>query len=312
MENFLISLNTVLPLFLVIGMGCLARRLNLISAGAVREANSLCFKLFMSTLLFYNIYTSDLNSSFNVPLLAFSIGGVLVEFLIGLILIPRLEQTPPARGVMLQAFFRTNVILLGIPIASSLFGSENIGQVSVILAFVVPALNVLAVIALEMYRDGRPNPKKILKGVATNPLVIAAVIAISMVLLGIRLPFVLESAVGSIANAATPLALILMGASLNFSRFKSSARNLIVCVSERLVIVPILFVSLAAAMGFRGLSLCTVMLLFGGPVAVNSYTMAMQMDGDTDLAGGIVLFTTGLSCLTLFVWIWLLKSLGLF
>lgn len=311
MENILISLNTVLPMFLVIGAGCLVKRLHIISPEAVREANGLCFKLFMSVLLFQNVYSSDLGASFHGPLLALCLGGILAEFLLGLLVIPRIERSNPARGVMLQGFFRTNTVLLGIPIATALFGADQVGQVSVIVAFVVPAINILAVIALELYRGGRPDARKILRGVVTNPLVLGAAAGMAVALLGIRLPSVIESAVSSLAKGATPLALVLMGASLDFSRFKTSVRNLTVCVLQRLVVMPAIFLSIAVAMGFRGVSLCTVLVVFGAPVAVNSYNMALQMDGDADLAGGIVLLTTGFSCLTLFLWIWLLKTLGL-
>ena len=128
----------------------------------------------------------------------------------------------------------------------------------------------------------------------------------------LRLPAVVESAVRSVANAATPLALVLMGASLDFSKLRSSVRNLSICVVSRLIVNPALLVALAAALGFRGVALGIILLVFAAPVAVNSYTMALQMDGDANLAGGIVLLTTALSCFTLFLWIWLLKSLGLF
>lgn len=311
MENIRISLNTVLPMFLMIGVGCLVKQRRMLSAGAVREANSLCFKLFMSVLLFQNIYTSDLGASFHAPLLALCLGGILAEFLLGLLVIPRIEPSNPARGVMLQGFFRTNTVLLGIPIATSLFGADRVGQVSVIVAFAVPVINILAVIALELYRGGKPNVRKILRGVVTNPLVLGAAAGMAVVLTGLRLPTVVESAVSGIARAATPLALVLMGASLDFSRFKTSVRNLTICVLERLVVMPAVFIAIAVFMGFRDVALCTVMVVFGAPVAVNSYNMALQMDGDADLAGGIVLLTTGFSCLTLFLWIWLLKTLGL-
>lgn len=311
MENIRISLNTVLPMFLMIGVGCLAKQRCMISAEAVREANGLCFNLFMSVLLFQNIYTSDPSASFHAPLLALCLGGILAEFLLGLLLIPRIEPSNPARGVMLQSFFRTNTILLGLPIATSLFGADQIGQVSVIVAFVVPSINILAVVALELYRGGKPNVRKILQGVATNPLVLGAAAGITVVLTGIRLPSVVESTVSSIAKASTPLALVLMGASLDFSRFRTSLRNLMICVLERLVVMPALFIAIAVSMGFRDVALCTVMVVFGAPVAVSTYTMALQMDGDADLAGGVVLLTTGFSCLTLFLWIWLLKALGL-
>lgn len=311
MENIRVSLNTVLPMFLMIGVGCLAKQRRMISAEAVREANGLCFKLFMSVLLFQNIYTSDLGASFHGPLLALCMVGILAEFLLGLLLIPRIEPSNPARGVMLQGFFRTNTVLLGLPIATSLFGTGRVGQVSVIVAFVVPFINILSVVALELYRGGKPNARKILRGVVTNPLVLGAAAGMAVVLTGLRLPSVVESAVSGIARAATPLALVLMGASLDFSRFRTSARNLTICVLERLVVMPAVFIAIAVFMGFRDVALCTVMVVFGAPVAVNSYTMVLQMDGDADLAGGIVLLTTGFSCLTLFLWIWLLKTLGL-
>lgn len=311
MEHIAISFNTVAPLFLMIGTGWLAKRLRLISPAAAKEANSLCFKLFMSVLMFYNIYTADLHSTFNIPLLLFCLAGVFLEFFIGLAIVCRIESSPPARGAMLQAFFRANGILLGLPIAASLFGEGNIGSVALILGVTVPTFNVLAVIALELFRGGRPNPRTVVRGVITNPLVLGAVVGFVASVLRLHLPGALESAVTTVARGATPLSLVLMGCLLDFGRIRSSVRNLTICVVQRLVIAPAIFLSLAAVLGFRGTDLCTVLIVFAAPVAVNTYTMTLQMDGDADLAGGIVLLSTFFSCLTLFLWIWLLKGLAL-
>ena len=117
MENLIVALNAVLPMFLMIGVGCLACMRKMISDSAVRQANSLCFRVFMSIMLFHNVYSSDLRTALNWPLIIFCCAGVLAEFCIGMLLIPRLEQSLPARGVMLQAFFRTNVVLLAIRMA---------------------------------------------------------------------------------------------------------------------------------------------------------------------------------------------------
>lgn len=311
MEHIAVSFNTVAPLFLMIGAGWLVKRKRLISPSAAKEANSLCFKVFMSVLMFYNIYTADLRSTFNVPLLAFCLAGILAEFFIGLGVVCRMESSPPARGAMVQAFFRANGILLGLPIAASLFGETQVGAVALILGITVPTFNVLAVISLELFRGGHPDPRTIIRGVFTNPLVLGAIAGFLFSLLGVRLPAVLESAVSSIARGATPLSLVLMGALMDFGRIRSSVRNLAVCTLTRLVIAPAIFLSLAAALGFRGTALCTVLILFAAPVAVNTYTMTLQMEGDADLAGGIVLVSTFFSCFTLFLWIWLLKGLGL-
>ena len=312
MENIIISLNAVLPLFLIIGLGCAARRAHILSDEAARQANSLCFRLFMTPLLFYNVYSTDLGSAFDPKLILFCALGTIGEFLLGLALIPRLEPRRASQGVMLQAFCRPNLVLLGLPMSISLFGQDSVGPISVLLAVIVPLVNILAVLSLELFHGSTPDLRRILRGVVTNPFVQGALAGLLCQLLHIRLPYILEAAVSDMAAAATPLALVLMGTSLNFGRLRSAKRCLAACTLARLLLFPALFIALGTLLGFRGVSLGGVMLTFATPVAVNSYTMALQMDADADLAGGIVLLTTGLSCLTLFLWIFSLKTLGLF
>ncbi len=311
MENLIVALNAVLPMFLMIGVGCLARMRKMISDSAVRQANSLCFRVFMSIMLFHNVYSSDLRTALNWPLIIFCCAGVLAEFCIGMLLIPRLEQSLPARGVMLQAFFRTNVVLLGLPMTISLFGADEVGPINILSSVIVPLINILSVIALEMYRGGRPDVRHMAKGVATNPLVIGAGLGICASLTGLRLPGIVESAVRSIGTAATPMALVLLGASLDFSKFGNSLRSALICLVERLVISPAIFISIAVLLGFRGEELIALMVMLAAPPAVSSFTMAQQMDGDAELAGNMVVFGSLFAVLTIFIWIFVLKTMAL-
>ena len=311
MENLIVALNAVLPMFLMIGVGCLARLRKMISDSAVRQANSLCFRVFMSIMLFHNVYSSDLRTALNWPLIIFCCAGVLAEFCIGVLLIPRLEQSLPARGVMLQAFFRTNVVLLGLPMTISLFGADEVGPINILSSVIVPLINILSVVALEMYRGGRPDVRHMAKGVATNPLVIGAGLGICASLTGLRLPGIVESAVRSIGTAATPMALVLLGASLDFSKFGNSLRSALICLVARLVISPAIFISIAVLLGFRGEELIALMVMLAAPPAVSSFTMAQQMDGDAELAGNMVVFGSLFAVLTIFIWIFVLKTMAL-
>jgi len=310
LENLYVALNAVAPLFLMVGVGCVVRRRKLISDAAVRQANSLCFRVFMSIMLFHNISGSDLGSAVNVELLLLTSLGILVEFFIGIPLIKRIEKDPRARGVMLQAFFRTNVVLLGVSMAASVFGEENIAEITVMSAVVVPEVNILGIVALELFQGEKPDYRHMVIDVLKNPLVIGAALGILVAAVGVGLPTVIDSAAASIGRAATPMALVLLGASLDFSKFGGAMRNTIICVVERLVVAPGIFVTLAIALGLRGVPLMGVLLCFATPVAVASFTVAAELGGDTDLAGAIVLLTTGLSCVTLFLWIWFLRTIG--
>lgn len=310
MENLNIALNAVAPLFLMVGVGCIVRWRKIISDTAVRQANSLSFRVFMAVMLFHSVSGSDLKSAVNGKLILFCFLGILAEFFVSIPMITRIEKASKARGVMLQAFFRTNIVLLGASMAASMFGAENIAEITVMIAVVEPEINILGVVALELFRGEKADYRHMIFGVLRNPLVIAAGLGILVAAAGWTLPTVVESAVASISKAASPMALVLLGASLDYTKIGGALRNALICAVERLVIAPGIFVGLAVAFGFRGVPLMGVLLTFAAPVAVASFTVAVELDGDADLAGSIVLLTTGLSSLTLFLWILILKTIG--
>ena len=172
---------------------------------------------------------------------------------------------------------------------------------------------MLAVVSLEVFRgeNGGFNIKKIAKGVITNPLIISSALGIIVLLSGIKLPEIAEKTVSDVAKIATPLALILLGASINFSTVRGNLRQLIITISGRLVIVPLVGITLAAIIGMRGGDLALLIAALASPTAVSSYPMAIQMDGDGDLAAQIVAFSTVVCIITVFLWVFALKQLCL-
>ena len=82
--------------------------------------------------------------------------------------------------------------------------------------------------------------------------------------------------------------------------------------AAKLIVSPGLFLGLGALLGFRGVAFVSLIGIFASPTAVNSFTMAQQMGGDAELAGDIVVTTSAVSILTMFLWVFLFKSLGMF
>ena len=311
MENLILSFNVVLPLFLSIALGYFLRCVHMLDEATQKSLNKLCFKVFLPIYVFNNIYTTDMAVAFNPGLTALAVGGILGVFIFLMIFIPRIEPDNAKRGVMIQAIFRSNFVLFGLPVAVSLCGEANIGPTSLLIGFVVPMFNILAVVCLETFRGGKPDVKKMLKGIAVNPLIIASVLGIVMNLADVPLPSGVHKSITDLGKIATPLSLVALGGGFQFSRIQGYARQLIICVSGKLVISPLLMVALAAVLGFRGETLVPVLALFGSPIAVSSYTMAEQMEGDGTLAASLVVLTTALSILTMFLFIFGLKQLGL-
>lgn len=308
MENLIISFNVVLPLFLLMALGYILKKIRMYDTATLKTINKLVFKVFLPVYLFYSIYSTDLSAAFDIKVILFAVTGLLLWFLLLMGIVPLIEKENAKRGVMIQGMFRSNFVLFGLPVAISLCGEERIGVTSLLLGIIVPIYNVLAVITLEVFRGGKPSFKKIAKGIVTNPLIIASAIGVGMYLLKIDLPYAIEKTVVDMGKVATPLALIALGGEFKFSKVKGDIKQLLVSVVGKLVISPLFLVTAGILMGFRNEILVPILLMSGAPTAVSSYTMAQQMGGDGELAGEIVVFTTGISILTIFIWVFLLKQ----
>lgn len=310
MENLILSFNVVLPLFLCIMLGYFLRRIRMVDTPSLNTMNKLCFKVFLPIYLFNNIATTNLSAAFNGKLLVVAVCGLVGQFLLLMLMIPRVEKENSRRGVLIQAIFRSNFALFGLPVALSLCGTEKVGPTSLLVGLTVPVFNILAVVTLESFRGGKPSIKKMLKGIATNPLIIASLVGIAFNLLDITLPLAVQKSVTDLGGVATPLSLVALGGSFTVSKVKEYRKQLTIGVLGRLVLSPLLMVSIGVLLGFRNENLIPLLIMSGAPTAVSSFPMAQQMEGDGELAAALVVFTSAFAIFTMFVWIFVLKQIG--
>lgn len=310
MENFILSLNVVLPLSLMMALGYVLKLLGLFDDHTLKAVNGVSFKVFLPLLLFSNIYHTDPTGIFNPKLLLFAAASILVIFCVLFFIISRIEPNLKTRGALIQGIFRSNFIIFGVPVTSALFGDAGVGVASLMIAVVIPMYNILAVVALESCRNQKADYKKILLNVLKNPLIIGSVIGIVFLTLHIPLPSAVDKTITDISKIATPLALIVLGGSFNFSSVRRQAKKLTWAVLTKLVIIPCVFLPISILLGFRDAELVPLLTMFGAPAAVSTFTMAQLMDSDSDLAGNIVVFTSIFSTITIFLWIFVCKQLG--
>ncbi len=312
LSNFLVCINAVIPLFILLVIGYLVRRTGLLKDEEVHRFNHMVFLVFFPPLMFQNLYGNNDGFLPDGKLLLFAVPFILCVILLSIPLVKKIEKNPRSQGAMIQAVYRSNFILMGLPVAINIFGKGNVSQTALLIAVIVPMYNVVSVIILESFRGSKPDIGQILKKVATNPIILGAVAGILAILLGITLPKPIATTVEWMADVTTPMALILLGASFDITTVKGQKRNLVFCILMRLLVVPAAGLSLAALLGFRGVEFVALIAMLATPMAVSSYTMADSMDSDGELAGNCVIFSTPLSCITLFFWLFLFKSLGMF
>ena len=334
-DTFMYAFNAVTPMLLLMLLGWWMKAIHFFDDALLAKMNSFTFRFGISCMMFRNTY--NLSSLRDIHL--DSIWLVLVSCLIltgmGWVEAHIFTDQRNRRGIIMQNSFRSNFAIIGTTLAFSLGGAAG-GAVSASLqAPTIIYYNVVAVLCLTIYSD-KPdravNVPGILKKIATNPMILGQVTGLICLIAREFIPrdaqgelvfslsrdlTFLYSAIDSLAELASPMILILLGARVNFSAVKDMKKELVMGVIQRLVLAPAVGLGmafLAQSLGVFSVTpavLSALVGMYGSPVASASAVMAEEMGGDAELARQYVVWTSAFSMGTLFLWIFLLRTLHL-
>ena len=303
MDVILISAKAILPLFAFMMLGFWIKKRDLLSDSATKQINILVFRFFLPVMCAETIYKANLREDVELLPILMVTFGIIGVFLISWLIVPRFIKDKTQIPVMIQGIYKSNYAILGIPIAISIYGAENIGVVSVIAVILVPLNNALSAFIFERYTGKATSGSKLILNIIRNPLVLGSLVGLILNLTGIVIPdWILSGIFSKLGAMATPLSMIALGASFVFSQIRTYRRPLFWACLAKLVFVPALIIPLSIILGARGAGLVGITIYAASPNAVNSYSTAVAMGGDADLANEIVVMTSLLSMITMFLW----------
>lgn len=312
MESLMISINVVFPICFIVMVGYLVQRLNLVPKTAFDGCVKACFQILIPIRLFMSLSTSEVSNAFNPTLVAVVLASEIGFWLLSMLIIPKIQKDPRKRGAMVQGLFRGNYVLFGIPIAEMIVGPEIVGAAAIVMVLVVPLYTTLAVVALEYFRSGKPDLKRILLSVLKNPLIISSILGIIWMLTGWQLPDLLRKPLNDLAGIGTPLSLFALGGTFRFASVRSNLKPLVQTTVGKLVLLPMLMMGLGLLCGLRGPLMAILLGVAATSVSASSFPLVESMGGDGEFAGQIVVMTTLFCFPTMFLWVFLLSSLGMF
>lgn len=334
MQIFVTALEAVLPLVLLILLGCLLRAKGFLTDDFLSVGSKVVFRLCLPVMLFVSVYNIEDITRIRWDLCLYCAGASLLLFVLGVLVAVVTTPVAERRGVLVQCVFRSNYAIVGMPLAAALGGEEATAVAAVLMAALVPVFNVLAVLALSMFRkdeSGQVGIGKIAGDVVRNPLIIG--VAAGLLALLVRqwqigqfgaVVFSLERDLAAVYDAlrdlksmTTPLALIVLGGQFRFSAVRGLFKEILTGTVWRTVLAPIIGVGGAILLGRWGVLHCgaaeypALIALYGSPVAVSSAIMAREMRNDEQLATQLLVWTSVVSIVTLFAAVCLLMSVGL-
>ncbi len=325
MDSFLFAVNATLPLVLVVVIGYFLKRIGLFTKDLALKTNRIVFNALLPVMLFQNIYGIDVKDGIRMGYVAYGIIAVLIVFFIALLTSPLITKESSRKASLIQSTFRSNYALIGVPLASAITPADGAGVASFLVLFTIPIFNILAVILFSAYsKNEKPSIKKTLIGILKNPLIIGVALGALFLLIRVMLAKVgvsttiddiplIATTLNYLSRAATPLALLSLGAQFEFSAVGGMKRELIYGITLKIIIFPIIALSVAYLMGsFTSAEMACFVALFSTPVAVSTVPMAQELGGDVDLAGQLVVFSTIASTFTIFFSTFALRALGVF
>lgn len=313
MDSLIYSLNATVPVFAVMIIGHLLKRIGIIDDHFASVANRFVFKVCLPCLVFQDLADTNIRENFDAPYIGFCFFATLASILAIWFLAKQLMKDKSEVGAFVQGAYRSSAAILGIAFIQNIYGSSGMAPLMIIGS--VPLYNIFAVIVLTFESGGQTvfdNTSKIKQsavGILKNPIIIGIVLGLAASCINLNFPRMVDRTINNLAVMASPLALLSIGASFEGRKALAKIKPTVIASSLKLVILASCFIPLAVILGFRDQKLIAILIMLASPTTPASYVMAKNMDGDGILASSIVVCTTLVSSVTLTGWIFLLRCL---
>ena len=311
MSNLIYSINATLPIFLLIILGKVLKTAKIINDEFTKTADRYVFRIALPALLFSDLTENNVGSAFDGKYVLFCFSVTIFSIAVLWGLTEKFMKNEEQKGAFIQGSYRSSAAILGLAFINNMYDSVGIAPLMIIGC--VPLYNIFAVIILTLKGDNggkKPNMKETFINVMKNPILLSILIALPFALLNLHFPSFVNKAIGSVANTATPLALISIGASFEGKKALKKMKPTLLASFIKLILLASLFLPLAVFFGYRNQELMALLVMLGSPTTVSSYIMAKNTGNDGILTSSIIVLTTLLSSLTLTLWIFVLKSFG--
>ena len=311
MSNLIYSINATLPIFLLIILGKVLKTTKIINDEFTKTADRYVFRIALPALLFSDLTENNVGSAFDGKYVLFCFSVTIFSIAVLWGLTEKFMKNEEQKGAFIQGSYRSSAAILGLAFINNMY--DSVGMAPLMIIGCVPLYNIFAVIILTLKGDNggkKPNMKETFINVMKNPILLSILIALPFALLNLHFPSFVNKAIGSVANTATPLALISIGASFEGKKALKKMKPTLLASFIKLILLADLFSPLAGFFGYRNQELMALLVMLGSPTTVSSYIMAKNTGNDGILTSSIIVLTTLLSSLTLTLLIFVLKSFG--
>ncbi len=300
----MIILDTILPLFVLLLLGWVLRLTQITTDLFLKTADKLVYYIFFPAMLFWKIGNSTGSTGFSLGLCLAGIIAVVLVFGLSLFFIHQSQMPGFQAGSFSQACYRFNTYI-GMAIVMNTLGEEGVRHFGILVGFVIPLINVLAVCVLIWHSDQNMNMKEKLvffaRALISNPLILGCVAGLLISRSGFVFPGAMNNTFGLMTSITLPLALISIGGTLSFRGLACHTRTALAAACFKLLALPVVGFILLKLFFVTGIPFKTGMIFFCLPTSTAIYVLSAQLNSDTELASAAIMLSTLFSFVSLSV-----------
>ncbi len=306
------SIRIVLPLFIMTAVGILVGKLGFLDDHTMKQLNRIIYDVLFPCSFFASTYNSagKINIGADFIILIFVLE--IVSFAATYCIAKYSSKDVAKQGALHQGMFRSNMILFGTAIASSMLSSDEVGVYTVSLLIILPLQNIGSVIGKELFGSNEEGVTvwSVLKGVMTNTHVVAIILGLIVGNLGIRIPDLILKVCTDFGSCGSPIQLLVLGATLRFDDAFSDIKLVSIGVLVKLFLMPAAGLASIYLLHLSYAESFVILLLCAAPTAVTIFTISMRSKWDVSLANKLILYSTIVALLSLTMWMYFLERIA--
>lgn len=314
LDNLIFCLNATMPIFMMMVVGYILKKIKFVDDKSVSVMNKLVFKLFLPALLFEDLATQDFLSIWDGRFIGFcfivTVISILAAFLMSLF-----QKNKYDRGEFIQASYRSAAATLGIAFMTNIY--DDVAMLALMIIGSVPLYNSAAVVILSLTSPDKEKIKgkkelalNTIKGILTNPIILSIVAGLLWSVLKLPHPVIMFKSITYLGNVASPLALIVLGACFELTDIREKLWPIIMINFNKLILFCLVFLPVTVWLGYRNEGIVAVLIMLGSATTSSSFIMAKNMGHEGKISSSAVMTTTFLSSFTLTIWLFILRTLG--
>jgi predicted permease len=299
-------ISTIIPIFIIIFLGWLSRRIGVFSKEFINQSNGLVYHIAIPAMIFSSISKATLKTQMNLAVIFICLISLLFITLIAWSTAVLLKTKKSSTGSFIQASFHCNIGYIGLAVAFYYLGDSGFVKAAIIGGFLMILQNILAVLVLQYHNPdnaGWPGTFDIIKKTMTNPVILSALAGIIFSLLDLKMPLIIDRTLGILKGMGLPLALMIIGASLSFEKLKPRFFNALISSGFKILITPAIGMVLFTIFSISPKDYLPGLILLASPTATVAYIMGNQIGGDSDLAAAAISISTIFSSVTYGFWL---------